>query len=68
MLATLTEHASGGQPVMPCQVITVALGLDPVPANVEGVRSKMKRLADLGRADEPTPGRFTLVAGPAGGS
>ncbi|MDH6139707.1 hypothetical protein P3T35_001707 [Kitasatospora sp. GP30] len=68
ILATLTEQASGGEPVMSCQEITAVLGLEPVPASVEGVRSKMKRLADRGWADEPTPGRFTLAAGPAGGS
>ncbi|MEU7605434.1 hypothetical protein [Streptomyces sp. NPDC041003] len=68
ILATLTEQASGGKPVMSSQEITAVLGLEPVPANVEGVRSKMKRLADRGSADEPTPGRFTLAAGPAGGS
>ncbi|MFF2545734.1 hypothetical protein ACFVUY_24590 [Kitasatospora sp. NPDC058063] len=66
--ATLTEQASGGKPVMSCQEITAVLGLEPVPARVEGVRSRMKRSADRGWADEPTPGRFTLAAGPAGGS
>ncbi|MFD9727376.1 hypothetical protein [Streptomyces sp. NPDC059072] len=68
ILATLTEQASGGKPVMSCQEITAVLGPEPVPASVEGVRSKVKRLADRGWADEPTPGRFTLAAGPAGGS
>ncbi|MFG3056162.1 hypothetical protein ACGFZP_35130 [Kitasatospora sp. NPDC048239] len=68
ILATLAEQASGGTPVMSCQETTAALGLEPVPASVEGVRSKMKRLADRGRVDEPTPGRFTLAAGPAGDS
>ncbi|MFD9516134.1 hypothetical protein [Streptomyces sp. NPDC059979] len=68
ILATLTEQASGRKPVMSCQEITAVIGLEPVPANVEGVRSKMKRLADRGWADEPTPGRFTLAAGPASGS
>ncbi|WP_030873875.1 hypothetical protein [Streptomyces sp. NRRL F-2747] len=68
ILATLTEQAFGGSPVMSCQEITAVLGLEPVPASVEGVRSKMKRLAGRGWADEPTPGRFALAAGPAGGS
>ena len=68
ILATLTERASGGKPVMPCQEIAAVLGLEPVPASVEGVRSKVKRLADRGWADEPTPRRFTLAAGPADGS
>ncbi|MFE5560660.1 hypothetical protein [Streptomyces sp. NPDC056544] len=67
ILAMLTEQASGGRPMMSCQEITAVIGLEPVPANVEGVRSKMKRLADRGGADEPTPGRFTRAAGPASG-
>ncbi|GAA1274470.1 hypothetical protein GCM10009665_72420 [Kitasatospora nipponensis] len=67
ILTTLTEEASGGKSVMPCQEITAVLGRETVPASVKGVRSKMKRLTDRGWADEPTSGRFTLAAGPAGG-
>ncbi|MDX3231824.1 hypothetical protein [Streptomyces sp. ME19-01-6] len=68
ILSALVERRSGGDGVMTCQEIAVALGLEPVPACVEGVRSKMKRLADRGWAAEPAPGRFTLADGPACGS
>ncbi|MGW2597149.1 hypothetical protein [Streptomyces klenkii] len=68
ILSVLAEHRAGGEGVMSCQEISAALGLAPVPAGVEGVRSKMKRLADRGWAVEPSPGRFTLAAGPAAGS
>ncbi|MFE5675517.1 hypothetical protein ACFQ7B_05185 [Streptomyces erythrochromogenes] len=68
LLATLTEQVSGEESVMSCQEIIAVLGLEPVPASVEGVRSKMKRLADRAWADEPALGRFTLAAGSAGGS
>ncbi|WP_323185622.1 hypothetical protein [Kitasatospora sp. NBC_01287] len=57
------------------------LPVEPVPAqipsrsggpdaqlNAATAELSMKRLADRGWADEPTPGRFTLAAGPAGGS
>ena len=68
ILALLVEHRSGGDGVMTCQEIAAGLGLAVVPGCVEGVRSKMKRLADRGWAAEPVPGRFTLADGPAAGS
>ncbi|MFD3730363.1 hypothetical protein [Streptomyces sp. NPDC058632] len=34
--------------VMDCRQLAAALGLEPVPAKVEGVRSKAKRLAARG--------------------
>ncbi len=68
ILALLAGHRSDGEAMMTCQEITAGLGLAPVPACVEGVRSKMKRLADRGWVTEPIPGRFTLADGPACGS
>lgn len=68
ILAVLVELGAGGGGAMTCQEIAAALGLPPVPAAVEGVRSKMKRLADRGWAAEPAPGRFTLSASPVAGS
>jgi hypothetical protein len=38
-----------------------ALGLDPVPAKVEGLRYKLKRLASRGWITEPTPGLFATA-------
>jgi hypothetical protein len=68
ILALLAERRLGGDGVMTCQEIAAGLGLASVPACVEGVRSKMKRLADRGWAAESVPGRFTLADGPAAGS
>ncbi|WP_035844105.1 hypothetical protein [Kitasatospora azatica] len=68
ILSALAERRSGGDGVMTCQEIAARLGLELCPASVEGVRSKMKRLADHGWATEPTPGRFTLADGPVCGS
>jgi hypothetical protein len=51
--------------------MTVTFGMDPVPAGVEALRSKAKRLVARGWLVEPAPGRFTPakgVAGPGGGS
>ncbi|MEV5877372.1 hypothetical protein AB0L75_24720 [Streptomyces sp. NPDC052101] len=66
VLSALVERRSSGGEVMRRQENAVVLGL--CPASVEGVRSKMKRLADRGWATEPAPGRFTLADGPACGS
>ncbi|MFD8821249.1 hypothetical protein ACFV1C_02590 [Streptomyces sp. NPDC059605] len=68
ILAALAERRTKEDGVMTCQEITVVLGLELCPASVEGVRSKMKRLADRGWAAEPAPGRFTLADGPSCGS
>jgi hypothetical protein len=51
--------------------MAAAFGMDAVPARVEALRSKAKRLVARGWLAEPAPGRFTLaqaVAGPGGGS
>jgi hypothetical protein len=58
---------SGGE-AMDCRQLASALGLEPVPAKVEGVRSKAKRLAARGWLAENRPGMFSVVAGPGGGS
>ncbi|WP_326613363.1 hypothetical protein [Streptomyces scopuliridis] len=68
ILAALAERRTKEDGVMTCQEIAVVLGLELCPASVEGVRSKMKRLADRGWAAEPAPGRCTLADGPSCGS
>lgn len=68
ILAALAERRTKEGGVMTCQEIAVVLGLELCPASVEGVRSKMKRLADRGWAAESAPGRFTLADGPSCGS
>lgn len=53
---------------MDCRQLAVALGLQPVPAKVEGVRSKAKRLAARGWLTEARPGMFSVPASRGGGS
>ena len=49
-----------------CKAAATALGLEPVPKKVEGVRSKMRRMVRCGWAVEAAPGVFQMAAGPAG--
>jgi hypothetical protein len=54
-----------------CQEMAAVFGMDVVPARVEALRSKAKRLVARGWLAEPAAGRFTLargVAGPGGAS
>lgn len=55
-----------GRTGLRCQQLAVALGLEAVPAKVEGVRSKAKRLVERGWARQVRPGVFTALAVPAG--
>ncbi|MEZ0070577.1 hypothetical protein ABIA32_006630 [Streptacidiphilus sp. MAP12-20] len=51
-----------------CRQLAAALGPEPVPAKVEGMRSKAKRLAARGWLAEQRPGMFSSVDGRGGGS
>jgi hypothetical protein len=53
---------------MDCRQLAAGLGLEPVPAKVEGVRSKAKRLAARGWLAEERPGLFSVPVGRGGGS
>ncbi|WP_086831184.1 hypothetical protein [Streptomyces sp. NRRL B-24572] len=53
---------------MDCRQLAAALGMKVVAAKVEGVRSKMKRLAVRGWLVEERPGMFSVLAGRVGGS
>ncbi|MFE7812575.1 hypothetical protein ACFU5P_11510 [Streptomyces sp. NPDC057433] len=53
---------------MDCRQLAAAVGLEPVPAKVEGVRSKAKRLAARGWPAEERPGLFSVPVGRGGGS
>ncbi|MEU3568604.1 hypothetical protein AB0E96_09275 [Kitasatospora sp. NPDC036755] len=64
----LMDALSGRGEAMDCRQLAAALGLEVVPAKVEGVRSKVKRLAARGWLAEDRPGMFSAVAGRAGGS
>jgi hypothetical protein len=60
-----------GQGPLTCQEMAAQFGMDVVPARVEALRSKAKRLVARGWLAESAPGRFTLAAGvggPGGGS
>ncbi|MFF2821316.1 hypothetical protein ACFVT9_38060 [Kitasatospora cineracea] len=64
----LVEVLAGSGEEMDCRQLAAALGLEVVPAKVEGVRSKVKRLAARGWLLEERPGMFSVPAGRAGGS
>ncbi|MFE5030148.1 hypothetical protein ACFRAO_44455 [Streptomyces sp. NPDC056656] len=60
ILSVLESEA--GQEGMRCQQLAVALGLEAIPAKVEGLRSKAKRLVERGWALQVRPGVFTAHA------
>ncbi|MER5547287.1 hypothetical protein ABT072_33730 [Streptomyces sp. NPDC002589] len=64
ILSVLESEA--GREGMRCQQLAVALGLEAVPAKVEGLRSKAKRLVERGWALQVRPGVFTALEVPAG--
>ncbi|MFV0131808.1 hypothetical protein ACLGIH_00725 [Streptomyces sp. HMX87] len=71
ILKALADRGRLGQGPLTCQEMAAAFGMDVVPARVEALRSKAKRLVARGWLAEPAPGRFMLargVAGPGGGS
>ena len=57
-------ESEAGREGMRCQQLAVALGLEAVPAKVEGLRSKAKRLVERGWALQVRPGVFTALAVP----
>lgn len=71
ILTALADRDRLRQGPLTCQEMAAAFGMDVVPARVEALRSKAKRLVARGWLAERQPGRFTLaagVAGPGGGS
>ncbi|WP_406083599.1 hypothetical protein [Streptomyces virginiae] len=67
IMEIVTEHGLSGAGAMDCRQLAAGPGLEPVPAKVEGVRSKAKRLAARGRPAERSPRMFSAT-GRAGGS
>ncbi|MFJ3310108.1 hypothetical protein ACIPSA_45360 [Streptomyces sp. NPDC086549] len=63
---TLADRVRLGQGPLTCQELAAGFGMDLVPARVEALRSKAKRLVARGWAVEPAPGRFTLAQGVSG--
>ncbi|MEU1599133.1 hypothetical protein ABZ468_41580 [Streptomyces sp. NPDC005708] len=71
ILTALVDRHRLHQGPLTCQEMVATFGMDVVPARVEALRSKAKRLVARGWLAEPAPGRFTLAAGvvvPGGGS
>lgn len=71
ILQALADRGRLGQGPLTCKEMASCFGLDPVPAKIEALRSKAKRLTARGWLAEPAPGRFTLakaVAEPGAGS
>jgi hypothetical protein len=66
ILQALADRDQLHQGPLTCQELAVMFGLDAVPAKVEALRSKAKRLVARGWLDERQPGRFTLAQGVAG--
>ncbi|MFD7283735.1 hypothetical protein ACFV80_43780 [Streptomyces sp. NPDC059862] len=59
-------ESDAGRAGLRCQQLAVSLGLEAVPAKVEGLRSKAKRLVERGWILQVRPGVFTALAVPAG--
>ncbi|MFD9411264.1 hypothetical protein ACFWBN_30165 [Streptomyces sp. NPDC059989] len=71
ILRVLSDQGHLGQGPLTCQEMAKAFGIEAVPAKVETLRSKAKRLVARGWLAESVPGQFTLrpgAAGPGGGS
>jgi hypothetical protein len=71
ILKVAADRVRLGQGPVTCQEMAAEFGMDVVPARVEALRSKAKRLLARGWLAEPAPGRFTPargVARPGGGS
>ncbi|MFE4976463.1 hypothetical protein ACFRAR_30730 [Kitasatospora sp. NPDC056651] len=71
IVRALADRNRLGQGPLTCQEMAGCFGLDPVPAKIEALRSKAKRLTARGWLAEPAPGRFTLaksVTGQGAGS
>ncbi|WP_405717586.1 hypothetical protein OG607_01250 [Streptomyces sp. NBC_01537] len=63
ILSVLESEA--GREGMRCRQLAVVLVLEAIPAKVEGLRSKAKRLVERGRALQVRPGVFIALAVPA---
>ncbi|MEU9204638.1 hypothetical protein [Streptomyces sp. NPDC048332] len=66
IVQALADRRRLGQGPLACQEMGACFGLDPVPAKIEALRSKAKRLTARGWLAGPAPGRFTLAKAMAG--
>lgn len=65
ILTVAADRARLKQGPLTCQEMAAEFGMDVVPARVEALRSKAKRLVARGWLAEPAPGRFTPARGVA---
>ncbi|MFI9630904.1 hypothetical protein [Streptomyces sp. NPDC052042] len=68
IMHVLADRERSGEGPAICRQLADALDLELVPAKIEGVRSKAKRLAARGWLVENTPGSFSVAASQGGGS
>jgi hypothetical protein len=68
IMHVLADRERSGEGPAICRQLADALGLEPVPAKIEGVRSKAKRLAARGWLVEDAPGSFSVAVSRGGGS
>ncbi|MFJ1954539.1 hypothetical protein ACIOGT_25300 [Streptomyces microflavus] len=66
ILQALADRDRLHQGPLTCQEMAVLFGLDAVPAKVEALRSKAKRMVARGWLAERQPGRFTLARNVSG--
>jgi hypothetical protein len=66
VLAAWVGRARLSQEALTCQEMPAGFGMEPVPARVEVLRSKAKRLVARDWAAGHAPGRFTLAPGAGG--
>ncbi len=64
ILGMVEEWRSAGKGPLKAKEIAVQLGLETVPAKVEGVRSKARRLAERGWLVQETSGMFSASQRP----
>ena len=61
IMSVLEDEAAAGRGGTRARALTAALGLEAVPAKIEGVRSKAGRLVDRGWLAQLQPGVFSVV-------
>ena len=61
IMAVLETEAAAGRGGTRARALAMALGLEAVPAKIEGVRSKASRLVERGWAAQHRPGVFSIL-------
>lgn len=61
IISMLETEAAAGRDTVRAKDLAVALGLEAVPAKIEGVRSRAKRLAERGWITRHQSGEFSIL-------